>query len=100
MTDSPEPAALSIQEVEIASRDTALLVYFDAVVGSGIYGGSVLQIELAANVLRGHTVADQKVTQRYVGHLRCSVTAAQQLRAAIDMLLTTLEKPSDPMQAN
>ena len=97
MTEKPD--SLSAQAVEVIGTE-APFIYFDGIVGTGVYGSAILQIELIANVLTGHTVTDQKVAQRRVGHLRCSIIAARQLKAAVDLLLSNFEKPADPMQAN
>jgi len=72
--------------------DTAPFVYFDISPAHGIIGGAI-QIELAARIL--NAVSDGSVEIKFItsGRLRCSPTAAMNLRNAIDAALKMLEQP-------
>jgi hypothetical protein len=72
--------------------DTAPFVYFDLSPTHGILGGAI-QIELAARIL--NAVPDGGVEIKFIttGRLRCSPTAALNLRNAIDASLKMLEQP-------
>ena len=77
MTEPAEKNELIVYE----NVDTAPFVYFDLCPTHGILGGAV-QIELAARILNA-----------IPGRLRCSPTAALNLRNAIDASLKMLEHP-------
>src|SRR3982074_3011065 len=72
--------------------DTAPFVYFDLSPTHGILVGTV-QIELAARIL--NAVPDGGVEIKFIttGRLRCSPTAALNLRNAIEDSLKMLEHP-------
>jgi hypothetical protein len=72
--------------------DTAPIVYFDIVPAHGVMGGAI-QIELACRIL--DAIPDGNVEIKFVtsGRLRCSATAALNLRNAIDASLKMLEQP-------
>jgi hypothetical protein len=87
MTEPAEKAALIYENV-----DTAPIVYFDIAPAHGVIGGAV-QIELAVRIL--NAVSDGGVETKFItsGRLRCSPTAALNLRNAIDAALKMLEQP-------
>ena len=87
MTKPAEKAELIYENV-----DTAPFVYFDISPAHGIMGGAI-QIELAARIL--NAVSDGSVEIKFIttGRLRCSPTAALNLRNAIDAALKMLEQP-------
>src|SRR4030081_2337007 len=72
--------------------DTAPFVYFDLSPTHGILGGAI-QIELDAPIL--NAIPDGGVEIKFIttGRLRCSPTAALNLRNAIDASLKMLEQP-------
>jgi len=72
--------------------DTAPFVYFDISPVYGILAGAI-QIELASRTLSA--LADGNVEIKFVtsGRLRCSPTAALNLRNAIDAALKMLDQP-------
>ena len=72
--------------------DTAPFVYFDISPVYGILAGAI-QIELASRTLSA--LADGNVEIKFVtsGRLRCSPTAALNLRNAIDSALKMLDQP-------
>jgi hypothetical protein len=88
MTEPTEKNDLIVYE----NVDTAPFVYFDISPTHGILGGAI-QIELAARIL--NTVPDGSVDIKFIttGRLRCSPTAALNLRNAIDAVLKMLEQP-------
>ena len=88
MTEPAEKGELIYENV-----DTAPIVYFDIAPAHGVIGGAV-QIELAARIL--NAVSDGSVETKFItsGRLRCSPTAAMNLRNAIDASLRMiLEQP-------
>jgi hypothetical protein len=87
MTEPAEKAELIYENV-----DTAPFVYFDISPAHGITGGAI-QIELASRIL--NAVSDGSVEIKFIttGRLRCSPTAALNLRNAIDAALKMLEQP-------
>ena len=87
MTEPAETHELLYENV-----NTAPFVYFDLTPTHGILGGTI-QIELAARIL--NTLPDGGVEIKFIttGRLRCSPTAALNLRNAIDATLKMLEQP-------
>jgi hypothetical protein len=71
---------------------TAPVVYFDIVAAHGVMNGAV-QIELAGRTLI--STPDGGVRIKFIsrGRIRCSPTAATQLRNSIDLALKMLEEP-------
>ena len=88
-----EPAE---KNVVYENVDTAPFVYFDLSPTHGILGSSTIQIELAARIL--NAVPDGTVEIKFIttGRLRCSPTAALNLRNAIDASLKMLEQQQAP----
>ena len=87
MTEPADKNELIVYE----NVDTAPFVYFDLSPTRGILGGAI-QIELAARIL--NAVPDGGVEIKFTtGRLRCSPTAAMNLRNAIDAALKMLEQP-------
>ncbi len=81
--------------IELPGTFSAPVIYFDGICGSGIVGqGAVIQIELSANVLLGHT--GDTARQICVGHLRGSVLAMRVLAHVLNTTLSTFEKPEGP----
>jgi hypothetical protein len=82
MTEPADKNELIVYE----NVDTAPFVYFDLSPAHGILGGAI-QIELAARIL--NAVPDGGVEIKFIttGRLRCSPTAAMNLRNAIDATL-------------
>src|SRR5437667_11714191 len=72
--------------------DTAPFVYFDLTPTHGIFGGAI-QIELAARILNATPDGGVEIKFITTGRLRCSPTAALNLRNAIDASLKMLEQP-------
>ena len=88
MTDPAEKGELIYE-----NADTAPIIYFDIAPAHGVIGGAV-QIEVAARIL--YAVSDGSVETKFIssGRLRCSPTAAMNLRTAIDASLRMiLEQP-------
>ena len=71
--------------------NTAPVVYFDIAPAHGIMGG-IIQIELASRIL--NAMSDGGVDIKFIttGRLRCSPTAALNLRNALDASLKMLEQ--------
>ncbi len=88
MTEPAEKNELPVYE----NVDTAPFIYFDISPAHGIMGGAI-QIELASRIL--NAVSDGSVEIKFItsGRLRCSPTAALNLRNAIDAALKMLEEP-------
>jgi hypothetical protein len=89
------PSARPVEKGELIYEnvDTAPIVYFDIAPAHGVIGGAV-QIELAVRIL--NAVSDGSVETKFItsGRLRCSPTAALNLRNAIDASLRMiLEQP-------
>jgi hypothetical protein len=72
----------------------APFIYFDIVAAHGTMNGAI-QIELASRILVA--TQDGGVTPKFIstGRIRCSPTAINQLRNAIDLSLKMLEQPQD-----
>lgn len=78
----------------------APLVYFDIV---GAYGtmNSAVEVELATRVLVPQPDGSTQVKFLSSGRLRCSATAAANLRNALDAALKMLEQPqANPVAAS
>ena len=90
--DNPQPGAGVVYEDTGAA---APLVYFDIVGAYGIMHGTV-EIELATRILvpAPNGLTDVKFLSS--GRLRCSPTAAANLRNALDAALKMLEAPQQP----
>ena len=71
--------------------NAAPVVYFDIAPAHGIMGG-IIQIELASRIL--NAMSDGGVDIKFIttGRLRCSPTAALNLRNALDASLKMLEQ--------
>jgi hypothetical protein len=95
MTEPAENNELLIYE----NVDTAPFVYFDISPTHGILSGAI-QIELAGRIL--NTAPDGHVEVKFIttGRLRCSPTAAMNLRNAIDASLKMLEQPQQAPAAS
>ena len=70
----------------------APVVYFDIVAAYGTMHGSI-EAELATRILLPKTDGSTDVKFLSSGRLRCSATAALQLRNALDAALKMLEQP-------
>ena len=76
------------------------LVYFDIVGAYGTMNGTV-QIELATRILVPKPDGSTEVKFLSSGRLRCSATAATNLRNGLDAALKMLEQPQpDPVAAS
>ncbi len=87
--DNPNPPAGLVYE------DTGALapvLYFDIVAAYGTMNGTI-ETELATRVLLPRTDGSTDVKFLSSGRLRCSATAALQLRNALDAALKMLEQP-------
>jgi hypothetical protein len=82
------PAALVYED----TGAMAPVVYFDIVAAYGTMNGSI-EAELATRVLLPRTDGTTDVKFLSSGRLRCSPTAALQLRNALDAALKMLEQP-------
>ena len=95
--ENPQPPAALVYE---DTGSAASLVYFDIVGAYGIMHGTV-EIELATRILvpTANGLTDVKFLSS--GRLRCSPTAATNLRNALDAALKMLEPPQpDPVTAS
>jgi hypothetical protein len=79
------------------NSDVAPFIYFDVVAAYGVLTGSI-EIELAARIL-SPAVAGKPVEFITAGRLRCSPTAAAQLREAVNSSLKMLQLPVDEASA-
>ena len=82
------PAALVYED----TGAMAPVVYFDIVAAYGTMNGSI-EAELATRVLLPRTDGTTNVKFLSSGRLRCSPSAALQLRNALDAALKMLEQP-------
>jgi hypothetical protein len=82
------PAALLYED----TGAMAPIVYFDIVAAYGTMNSSI-ETELATRVLLPRTDGTTDVKFLSSGRLRCSPTAALQLRNALDAALRMLEQP-------
>ena len=87
------PATLAYEDTGAA----ASLVYFDIVGAYGIMHGTV-EIELATRILVPTASGATDVKFLSSGRLRCSATAAVNLRSALDAALKMLEAPQPQPQ--
>jgi predicted 2-oxoglutarate/Fe(II)-dependent dioxygenase YbiX len=84
MVDSPHPpAGRAHAEVSDSSTESAPFIYFDGVLTSGVTHG-VIRIELAAGAVVPARSGQMHTVHVVTGHLRCSPSAAMELRKAID----------------
>ena len=90
MTDQPpaKPADLIYEDTGAA----APLVYFDIVGAYGTMNGSV-ELELTTRILVPKLDGSTEVKFISSGRLRCSATAATNLRNGLDAALKMLEQP-------
>lgn len=87
--ENPNPPA------ELVYEDTGAMtpvVYFDIVAAYGTMNGTI-EAELATRILIPRTNGTTDVKFLSSGRLRCSLTAAVQLRNALDAALKMLEQP-------
>jgi hypothetical protein len=78
----------------------AALVYFDIVAAYGTMHGAV-EVELATRILVPKTDGSIEVRFLSSGRLRCSATAAANLRNGLDAALKMLEQPqANPVAAS
>ena len=96
MTDQPSANAPGIVYEDTGS--SAPLVYFDIVGAYGTMNGSI-EVELATRILvpKGDGSTDVKFLAS--GRLRCTPTAATNLRNALDAALKMLEQPEANLAA-
>lgn len=87
--DNPNPPAAIVYEDTGA---LAPMVYFDIVAAYGTMNGTI-EAELATRVLIPRTDGTTDVKFLSSGRLRCSLTAAVQLRNALDAALKMLAQP-------
>jgi len=95
VTDQPNP-----KPGDLIYEDTgaaAPVIYFDIVGAYGTMHGAV-EIELATRILVPRTNGATEVKFLTSGRLRCSATAAANLRAGLDAALKMLEpRPPEPV---
>ena len=87
--DNPKPPA------DIVYEDTggmAPLVYFDIVAAYGTMHGAI-DVELATRILVPKTDGSTEIKFLSSGRLRCTPTAAANLRNALDAALKMVEQP-------
>jgi hypothetical protein len=89
--DHPPSAASKPQTLEISdsSAESAPFIFFDAVPTAGIHHGTI-RIELAAGSVVPTRDGRAKTVHVMTAHLRCSPSAAADLRKAIDRALLLL----------
>jgi hypothetical protein len=91
MSDEPKsPVGIKIAP---SSSELAPFVYFDGVATMGTNHG-LIQIELAANVMMPDSPGGVRTDVLITAHLRCSPSAAADLRQAIDKALGMLQLPA------
>jgi hypothetical protein len=90
--ETPKPPPGLIYEDTGAA---APLVYFDIIGAYGTMHGSI-EIELATRILVPGQDGSTVVKFLSTGRLRCSPTAAANLRNAVDATLKLLEQPQQP----
>jgi hypothetical protein len=90
LTDQPpaKPAALIYED----TGASAPLVYFDIVGAYGTMNGSI-ELELATRILVPKADGATEVKFISSGRLRCTATAAANLRNGLDAALKMLEQP-------
>jgi hypothetical protein len=84
------PPTIEAKPLAVGS-ERAPFVYCDGVLAYGISGG-LIQIELAANTLRENGDDGVRTEVVVTAHLRCSPTAAQGLKRALDEALAMIER--------
>jgi hypothetical protein len=95
--ENPKPSADLIYEDTGAM---APLVYFDIIGAYGTMHGAV-EVELATRILVPKPDGSTEVKFLSSGRLRCSPTAATNLRNSLDAALKMLEQPqADPVAAS
>ena len=98
LTDQP-----TTKPGDLVYEDTGAMtpvVYFDIVGAYGTMNGAV-EIELAARILVPQPDGSTQVKFLSSGRLRCSATAAANLRNSLDAALKMLEQPqADPVAAS
>jgi hypothetical protein len=95
-TPSPPPEPVIYEDTGSA----APLVYFDIVGAYGTMHGSI-EVELATRILVHKPNGATEVKFLSSGRLRCSASAAINLRNALDAALKMLEQPQpDPVAAS
>ena len=90
MTDQPPANAPDLVYEDTGA--SAPLVYFDIVGAYGTMNGSI-EVELATRILVPQPDGSTQVKFLSSGRLRCSATAASNLRNALDAALKMLEQP-------
>ena len=93
--DTPKPPS------DFSYEDTgaaAPLVYFDIVAAYGTMNGAI-EIELATRILVPKADGTTEVKFLCTGRMRCSATAAQNLRNGLDGALKMLEQSQQPAPA-
>jgi hypothetical protein len=91
MTEAPKHAEIS---PGFADSDAAPFVYFDTAGTFGVMNGAI-QIELVSRILIPLTDGGVQVRFLTTGRLRCSPTAAQHLREAINKTLDMLTQEQE-----
>ena len=86
--ENPKPPGILYED----TGGLAPLVYFDIVAAYGVMHGAV-EVELATRILVPKTDGATEVKFLSTGRLRCSPTAATNLRNALDAALKMLEQP-------
>src|SRR5258708_3558067 len=86
--ENPKPPGILYED----TGGLAPLVYFDIVAAYGAMHGAV-EVELATRILVPKTDGATEVKFLSSGRLRCSPTAAANLRNALDAALKMLEQP-------
>jgi hypothetical protein len=86
--ENPKPPSILYED----TGGLAPLVYFDIVAAYGVMHGAV-EVELATRILVPKTDGATEVKFLSSGRLRCSPTAAANLRNALDAALKMLEQP-------
>jgi hypothetical protein len=95
---SDQPTTKTLDLVYEDTGAMAPLVYFDIVGAYGTMNGSV-EIELATRTLSPKADGSTDVKFLASGRLRCTPTAATNLRNALDAVLKMLEQPQANMAA-
>ena len=98
MTDLVSPAA-SAEVPPYDNTNGAPFIYFDIAPTFGTFNGAI-QVELASRILAPGPSGIVEVKFLATGRLRCSPSAAGQLRDAIDAALKMLEQPQPAVAAS
>ena len=88
----PEVPAVSSDIAYVDTGGQAPVVYFDIVGAYGIMSGAI-EIELATRILIPRPDGSTEVKFISSGRLRCTPTAATNLRNSLDSTLRLLEQP-------